>query len=125
MGGIFSIDGKTAYSMMPKTTFTRFILNTHRWLALLFAPVFLLILLSGTVLALRPMVQHSASIALNAPALITSLDKVDPQGLASNLTVAQDGKSFSLRSRRGGPNGQFELLTGRTIKTDHFDVFDC
>jgi len=116
--------GPSGRRIMPKTTITGFILKLHRWLALLLAPVFLLILLSGAVLAFKPVTQSTPAKPVNVLALITALDKVDPQGKAASLTLARDGYSFELHSRGPGPNGRFDLQSARSLNTGSPDLFD-
>ncbi|MDR3409836.1 MAG: PepSY domain-containing protein [Formivibrio sp.] len=100
------------------------LIKIHRWLALFLAPVFLLILISGAILAFKPIVQSGSAAALNVPALITSLNKVDPQGQAGMLSVASDGNSFELRSRGAGPNGTFDVVTAAPVQASGFNLFD-
>ena len=82
--------------------------KVHRWLSLLVAPVLLLILLSGAVLALKPIVQPEA-VAVAPQAVVSTLRAIDPQGSANRLTVAVDGRSLEVRAPAAGVSGRFDL----------------
>jgi sulfite reductase (NADPH) flavoprotein alpha-component len=99
------------------------LLKLHRWLALVTAPILLLIILSGVVLAFKPIVEGGARSPVDVPVLITSLNKADPRGRAGSLSMAADGRSFELRSRGPGPSGRFDAASG--VKTGElgFDLF--
>lgn len=100
------------------------LLKLHRWLALFLAPVFLLVIVSGGILAFKPIVQSHTVVPVNVSALVQTLDVVDPQGKAGMLSVAADGKSFELRSRGAGPSGTFDIATGQTLEPAGFNIFD-
>ncbi len=102
------------------------LIKLHRWLALLLTPVFLLIIISGAILAFKPILQEGASqrTTFDVPALVAALDKVDPKGKASLLTVARDGNSFSLRSADAGVAGTFDIHGAAMLKKPGFDIFD-
>jgi len=100
------------------------LMKLHRWAALITAPVLLLIVLSGMVLAFKPIVQMGAKASVDVPALITALDQADPQGRAGVLTMASDGKNFELSSRRSGSAGSFDAQTGAKVGEAGFDVFN-
>ncbi|WP_169558560.1 PepSY domain-containing protein [Uliginosibacterium gangwonense] len=99
-------------------------LKFHRWLALLLSPVFFAVLISGSILAFKPIVEAGAQARLDVGVLAATLDKVDPQGKASSLSVAADGKSFELRSRRAGTIGRFEMGSGAQLPASGFNIFD-
>ncbi|WP_028536230.1 PepSY domain-containing protein [Paludibacterium yongneupense] len=100
------------------------ILRIHRWLALALAPVFLLILLSGAVLAFKPMVQATQTPApLSVPALISTLHTIDPHDMARQLSLSGDGKTITLMTRGAGPNGSYDVRTA-SPRAPAFDIFD-
>lgn len=98
----------------------------HRWLTLALAPVFLLILLSGAILAFKPILQDrsAAPAVVEARTLMEALDAVDPQGVAAMLTVLPDGKTIELKSRGPGVKGGFDIATHAPTTVDSgFDLF--
>ena len=104
-------------------SYLNFLRKAHRWLALLLAPVFLLVLVSGAILAFKPILADTSTGTLDVPALIAALDKVDPQGQASGLAIASDGRHFELRSRGAGPSGTFEIASASQSAASGFDFF--
>lgn len=98
-------------------------IKVHRWLALVLSPVLLVVILSGMVLAFKPIVAGNGAASVNVPTLIASLNKVDPQGKAGMLSISGDAKSFELSSRGVGPRGTFDMATGAALQERHFDVF--
>jgi sulfite reductase (NADPH) flavoprotein alpha-component len=107
------------------------LLLAHRWAALVLAPLFLLILLSGAVLAFKPIVddlgagaEPAAAAPVDAAALAALLDRVDPQGVARLVAVGEDGRTVSLQG--SGPPAAFDLATGAAVAAPQagFDLFD-
>jgi sulfite reductase (NADPH) flavoprotein alpha-component len=107
------------------------LLLAHRWAALVLAPLFLLILLSGAVLAFKPIVddlgagtEPAAAAAVDAASLVALLDRVDPQGAARSVAVGGDGRTVGLQG--GGPPAAFDLATGAAVAAPKagFDLFD-
>jgi sulfite reductase (NADPH) flavoprotein alpha-component len=75
----------------------RFLIQAHRWIALALAPLFLLILLSGAVLAFKPILDAAgdgaeAATAVAEPAAVAALlERVDPEGRARSVEILADG----------------------------------
>ncbi|MBX3684817.1 MAG: PepSY domain-containing protein, partial [Rhodocyclaceae bacterium] len=87
----------------------------HRWVALVLTPVFAIIILSGGVLALKPLFAPAAAQTNSAegPAIAAALARIDPQGLATSVAVSPDGGSLVLQSRGStGPSGSFDPASG-------------
>jgi uncharacterized iron-regulated membrane protein len=72
------------------------LLLAHRWLALALTPVFLLILLSGAILAVKPMVASEQAAAptdrIPTDTLVAALEAIDPAGRAAAVGLAGDGR---------------------------------
>lgn len=100
------------------------LLKVHRWIALILSPVFLLVILSGAVLAFKPVVDAGERVAIDPATLVSSLAFADPQGKAGTLSVAADGKTFTLQSRGTGPTGVFDLASGERVGKVGFDLFN-
>lgn len=95
----------------------------HRWLALGLAPVFLLILLSGAVLALKPMLAEApATAAVDARGLAAAVAAADPAGSARALSLSADG-SFTLKSPDAAVAGRYGA-DGTRLAPAGFDLFD-
>lgn len=90
-------------------------------------PVFALIILSGAVLALKPVftAAPAPSAAVSAGALAEALDRIDPRGQASQVVVSPKDGTVMLASRQpDGPSGRFDLSTGvPTAEQPGPDVF--
>ncbi len=106
--------------------FKRPLAVAHRWAALTLAPVFLLILLSGAILAFKPMLD-SGPAAPPAPVSLATvaaaLDAIDPAHQAAAVNLAADGRSIALK---GSPTvtGTFDLATRTPIAGGgDFDLF--
>lgn len=104
---------------MFSATLKRRLLVAHRWLALGLAPIFLLILLSGAVLALKPILYPSDTASGSfAPAsgrdVVAALDAIDPAGKASTVNLSTDGRSMILKSDDPAVAGTFEVATRKS-----------
>lgn len=95
----------------------------HRWLALAVSPFLLLIILSGMVLAFKPILATAPTGGVDVPSLLATLDRVDPHGRAGSLEFSGDGHSLELRSRRSGPNGRFDATSGVQTGEAGFDIY--
>lgn len=75
----------------------RVLTQAHRWIALALAPLFLLILLSGAVLAFKPILDAArdgaeATATVTEPAAVAALlESVDPEGRARSVEILGDG----------------------------------
>lgn len=98
------------------------LLKVHRWAAIATAPFLLLITFSGMVLAFQPILAGNSAAAIEVPTLVSAIRQADPDGRAESLTMAPDGKSFDLRTRRSAL-GTFDTLTGTKTGEPGFDVF--
>lgn len=112
--------------MLP-ATLKRPILVAHRWLALGLAPVFLLILLSGAILAFKPILGTDSasdpSIRVSASALATALYAIDPAGRADAVSLSADGRSIDLKSKDAAVAGTFDVATRTPAASQSFDLF--
>ncbi len=94
-------------------------LRLHRWLALVLAAPLLLIIMSGLLLSMEPLLQRAWTPApLSQDALLRHLGRHDPQGTATGLTVRPyDG---TLLISGAGPDGEVEvdLRTGEEVTED-------
>ncbi|PWV59901.1 PepSY domain-containing protein [Plasticicumulans acidivorans] len=111
--------------MSTMTTVRPWLRLAHRWLGLIFFPLFMIILLSGAVLALKPIVDDLTTPAVTAPvesgSVLQRLTQLDPQGQASSLRI--EGGSIELNSRGAGPQGRFALADGQVQPGGGVDVF--
>lgn len=94
-------------------------LVAHRWLGLIFAPIFAVILISGAILAVRPILNGfgpeggQPKTATGDPAVVVRLlGTVDPRGRA-NVTI--DGNRLILSGRGGGGRRAFDLRSGQKV----------
>ncbi|MFT4173039.1 MAG: PepSY-associated TM helix domain-containing protein [Rhodocyclaceae bacterium] len=110
--------------LVPRLT-VPLLLKLHRWIAIALSPVLLLLTLSGAILAFKPVADDAHRVAVDVPALVSALEQADPQGRAGTLSIAPDGKTFTLASRRDGPTGVFDMATGARRGEAGFDVFEA
>ena len=104
----------------------------HRWSALAFAPVIVVILVTGIILAFRPILgrahgDHPATGTLQPARLLALLDSVDGAGKAGFVLMQDDRRSVTLFTGPGTPPRTFELANGREVPTPPLpppDFFD-
>jgi sulfite reductase (NADPH) flavoprotein alpha-component len=104
----------------------------HRWIGIGLAPLFLLIALSGSLLAFKPTQPHTPDLANEGaplPQLIALLQKLDPLGQeVDGLMVDAAAEQVTIRSHNPQLQGQYGLdnairLDGVT-EEESFDLFE-
>ncbi|SEF79973.1 PepSY domain-containing protein [Marinobacterium lutimaris] len=89
------------------------LLQLHRWTGLVLLPVFLLVIISGMILALKPVVESGGSVNYQSPAdttqLIAALESMDPEQSIRSLSRAGES-AWNL-----GPKGVVDLKTGEQL----------
>ena len=101
---------------MTVRSVTDLLLLAHRWVGLALAPLFLLVLLSGAVLAFKPIVEDfQASTTVDPNTLVALLDRVDARGRVRSISVS-DGTAI-LEMRGGDPVVSYDLASGLAIPT--------
>lgn len=88
----------------------------HRWIGLLLAPIFLVIIITGAVLSFRPIIQaaqSSAGASVDVPALTTLLRTVEAKGQLGGLGVVDGGRSIAVMSQDPKVGGRWEIATGQ------------
>ncbi|MEY6430831.1 PepSY-associated TM helix domain-containing protein [Thioalkalicoccus limnaeus] len=112
--------------MLPKRL-KRPLLIAHRWVALGLTPVFLLILLSGAILAVKPILgtDHSAapSARVSTDAVAAALAAIDPAGRATAVSLSADGRSIEVKSEDPAVAGTFDVATRTAAASQGFDLF--
>jgi sulfite reductase (NADPH) flavoprotein alpha-component len=104
----------------------------HRWIGLALAPLFLLIALSGAVLAFKPIVQQSPAdslYAVSAAKVISLLKQIGPAGDEVNAITIDSATSMAeVSSSNKQTTGQYDLITGSCSCGDEaagsFNVFE-
>lgn len=114
-------------SIMTVARFRSVLRQLHRWIALALTPVFVLVILSGAVLALKPVLTAApaASVSVSAETVAEALIKIDPRGRATGVIVSPDASTLRVTSKNPvGPSGQYALSTGElTASQPGPDVF--
>ncbi|TCK09349.1 PepSY domain-containing protein [Marinobacterium mangrovicola] len=89
------------------------LLQLHRWIGLVLFPVFVLIIVSGMVLALKPVVEGGGAVsyqtAVDTTALTAALESMDPEQSVRSLSRAGE-TAWNL-----GPMGVVDLRTGEQL----------
>lgn len=113
--------------MLSPTT-RRYLSLAHRWAALALSPIFLAILISGAVLAFKPILGEAPPPQASLPtaSVVATLRQLDPAGKASSVSVDHAQGVLTLASRGPGPAGSFDAATGaarpEAQRTDVFAV---
>ncbi|HEU5357587.1 MAG TPA: PepSY-associated TM helix domain-containing protein [Gemmatimonadales bacterium] len=102
----------------------------HRWSALAMAPVIAVILVTGIILAFRPILgtpqdEHPSGAVLDPGRLLAVLDSIG--GTADFVLVQDDRRSITVFTGPRQPPKTWELATGREVATPPFtppDFFD-
>lgn len=105
------------------------LLTLHRWLALAVSPVLIIVILSGCVLAFRPILgrraQPRSDGKVDAHALVAALDDLDPDASTKALFVTEDGRTLDLHGANKEPLGTFDIETRKPVpRESRLDVFD-
>ncbi|MGE4527633.1 MAG: PepSY domain-containing protein [Rhodospirillaceae bacterium] len=108
---------------MLSPSLKRILIPAHRWLALAFTPIFLAILLSGAVLAVKPMLPPEPPAAATAHAVAQVLAQIDPEGRATAVSGALGGHGLAVTVPQSEDAGVYSILTGERIGEMPFDVF--
>nr|HQV16690.1 PepSY domain-containing protein [Denitromonas sp.] len=100
---------------MSTAHFRSLLRRLHRWIALALTPVFVLVILSGAVLAFKPVLTASpvSSVSVSAATVAEALARIDPRGRANQVTVSPDASTLMVKSNNpAGPSGRFEMASG-------------
>ncbi|MBP6563926.1 MAG: PepSY domain-containing protein [Neisseriaceae bacterium] len=92
----------------------------HRYVGLVLAPIVMIILLSGAVLALKPIMAPDVGVgidaSISASQVVDTLNKIDPDGQMSSLTVLVGGDRVALSGGKNGPEGGvYDLRSGERL----------
>lgn len=113
---------------MPRFAIKPFLHKAHRWIGVTLTPVFLLIILSGAVLALKPVVEDlspaPAVQTIDAKALSGLAASLESRGKVSSLVIADDGHSADVRGD-ATVTGRWDIATGQQVPAAQkgIDVF--
>ena len=90
-----------------------YLLRLHRWTTLVFALPLAIVILTGLILSVQPMVQSLSIVprSIDAPRLLSLLEKHDPQACASGVAI--DSYAARLRIMQGrGVSTEIDLRSG-------------
>lgn len=114
---------RSGASMQP-TSLKSWMLFIHRWAGLVLAPFFLMIIISGGILALKPIFEDPRITGIpqmvEPTRLIPALDIADPMGRAREMTISPDGSAMTLKAgkRQGaatGLSGTYSIDSGQKL----------
>ena len=97
---------------------TEFLVRLHRWAGLVLAPLFAVILLSGGLLALEPILGQGDSrprASVDVAALTTTLERSSLAQRAEAVEVEPDGATVALDFGPGTTDVRLEIATGATL----------
>jgi sulfite reductase (NADPH) flavoprotein alpha-component len=108
----------------------RFFIRIHRWIGIVLAPVFLLVILSGAVLSFRPIVSDFAlrsaqTDAADVQALRALIGKLETMGPVNMVTVADGGRAIDVVSSAADLAGRWDIGSGvrRGSATGEINIF--
>lgn len=105
------------------------LIGLHRWIGLVLAPLFLLILLSGAVLSFRPILAaappSAVSAAIDAPALTALIGRLEAGGQITSITLSADGRTVDVASPAAPIAGRWAIASATRIApaSGGIDVF--
>jgi sulfite reductase (NADPH) flavoprotein alpha-component len=109
----------------------RFLISAHRWIALVLAPVFIVIILSGAVLSFRPImsdlaVRAAQSGTVDAQALATLIGKLEAIGPVQMVRLADGGRMAEVASSAADVAGRWDLAAGTRMASPSggIDLFE-
>ena len=91
----------------------------HRWTGLVLAPVFLIIVLSGAVLAFRPIVGSfdgpPPASSVEPTALVALVDRLAGRATVSAVAVADQGRAIDVTASDPAVAGRWAVATGERL----------
>jgi sulfite reductase (NADPH) flavoprotein alpha-component len=102
------------------------LLRLHRWISLILAPLFLVILVSGALLALEPILGVGAAqpaATVDAATLARTLARFDSAGTARALMVEPDGTMAEMRFGHRMPPVQIDIASGTVLAEGERESF--
>ena len=125
--------GRPPLPFLTRTTMTPLPLRRgaaflHRWAALVFAPLFLVILLSGAFLACKPLWEawqaDQPQPGLTPQAWIQALETLDSRGQAGNAILSPDGQRLMLQGRSPESRKTYDVRTLAPLPNQDRDWFE-
>lgn len=125
--------GRPPLPFLTRTTMTPLSLRRgaaflHRWAALVFAPLFLVILLSGAFLACKPLWEawqaDQPQPGLTPQAWIQALETLDSRGQAGNASLSPDGQRLMLQGRSPESRKTYDARTLEPLPNQDRDWFE-
>lgn len=101
---------------MPSFRIRPLLITLHRWIGLILAPVFLVVILSGAVLSFRPILAEdpSAPVAarVDGAALAALVGKLEAGGRVNAVAVADGGRALDVTSQSPDLAGRWDIASG-------------
>jgi len=96
------------------------LVSVHRWVGLILAPLFLVIILTGGVLALRPIVDDftaraNAGARVDAAAVSALVGRLEAQGALNGFTVGERGSVLDVSSNASELSGRWDIASGTRL----------
>ncbi|MFG1284774.1 PepSY domain-containing protein [Xanthobacter autotrophicus] len=90
----------------------------HRWIGLILAPIFLVIIVTGAILSFRPIVNSGPPVArpgssLDVVAFKALLGQLEARGQFGAVSIVDGGRSVSVMSQNPELGGRWEIATGQ------------
>lgn len=93
--------------------------TVHRWVGIALAPLFLIVIVTGGVLAFRPIVDAvapvSATSRVDAAALTSLVERLDGLGAVTAISVSEAGRFVDVDTADPSVAGRWEVETGRRV----------
>lgn len=91
----------------------------HRWVGLILAPLFLIIVVSGAVLAFKPIVgsfaEVSTAASVDPKALVALVDRLAGRATVSTVEVVDAGRAIDVTATDPVVSGRWSIATGERL----------
>ncbi|MFG1375097.1 PepSY domain-containing protein [Xanthobacter oligotrophicus] len=98
------------------------LISFHRWISIVLAPVFVLVILSGAILSFRPILSDLSSrsagtVTVDVAALGALIGKLEAQGPVSAISPAEGGTSVDVVSDAADIAGRWDIASATRTRT--------
>ncbi len=96
-----------------------YLLRLHRWLTLLFAIPLIAVIVTGLILSFEPLAQQARLEGpVNAADILAQLDRHDPAGQATGLTIRAYEQTLTIAGVGADGETEIDLRTGEVVDDD-------
>lgn len=110
--------------MNLRLTLRPYLVQLHRWIALVLAPLFLLLTVTGILLSFRPILADLGTPprAQDPAALVRLIDTLDQGGIIRSVKLIGDGSRVDIAASRPDVAGIWEIASGQRLADSPPDI---